>query len=1370
MIRKAFLTAILSIVFLAVMVFYGWKLFKVNEGIKKFVISKLRSAIGEQCTIERLRFGLGTVDLEGVELAFQDSPYEVWIEALRFGYSIGSLLKGEVNLEKTAEEITLYKPRLTLLYNPKKYPGPNVDLSLELSNDAEKGYKTIIKEYDFIKRITISEGEIVLLDSVSSKETRVAKQINGWAYTDDKSRVWLRLAGHIFETEEYNMVLYGQLDLNQGGLDIINVDLHDYKIGNEIPFLLPNYFEVLDGVMNGHITLTERLRPNRGFDIAGTVSLRDGRLKLVSENLYIEDIYLDAELKNWNLEINRAFQTINGSPTELEGKIRNFLEPEFDLHLTSKHMDVEKFLSQFLSEKVLPFKGITTVDVTISDAISSPIIQGRIKSDSLGFFNQYLRDLEVDLDFKGFSLNFQDISGYLQGASLSGKGNVNFNVPEKWLNFNLAGSGDFTEDLHSLGLTSTDRCIGNFELEVLGSLMNPVSNGEFELHFSKETYESLTLEGTFRYSQGSFNLNSTSKNNDFHLTAFADSVFANPYFDLEATNFENLFVFVNDPKVEFIRNRYNLNMVANGDKNNFNLVIDGYRRDNYEKLFQIVTNNQLSKGNNLLEGEIVLFPNSPQNIEGDFELDVSKDHFRLRRFDLGDWIHGSFDFTNASDSPSHGKLSISGLKLSMLHSLLGTRTSKYDGNVYGQIVIRGDTEKPEYSGNLWLLDAFWEDIGPLKGELTFVADATRIEIKTLSLDKLEKPILRAGGSYDLKTKEVDAAIAGSDVNVSEVLKLLTGSEHIAEGQAVIQIRLKGKAPKVPIYGEIKVHNAKILMFEFHEAILDFGDENHENGSYLSTRALNVGNAVLKKDNEFVLQGTAQLPYSGDHAMNVQLSGDGNFLSLVSDIDDFFIDSSSQGHLDLHITGNYSRPKFMGSQFIFGQGALKLDGVAKNIDNLEGEFVVLHEDYFLDIKRLQGTIQGEPFSISNTNSLESMNHGVYEPLRIAGDELNLGALILETSPNGVPLNIPGLMEKGELGWFSFVGRSAGEAFVVAGPWERPLVRGEARIRNANLTYPFEGGSDGEESLVEHIMNNLNWDIRAVSEKDTRYVKQFPTAIYVNVEVDRENSALEFTGVLRDSTFRIVGNVESTRGAFEYFDLNFRVEKFGAEFNRNSLDPLVYGKAWTVVRDTSNTPRDVYLTLYTVDDITHQEIATGRWDRIKIKLSSEYPSFEETQGQIMAALGYSSENLDEQATKAFGSSTDNFIFRPMMRPLERQLERTLGLDVVRFSYAITRNFLDANFSNEELRSSLEFLKSSRVILGKYLTGDLYLLYTGELEAGIDYQFQDKGVGLHHIVGIEYRLNPRWLLQMEYDYNTLLETHKEDKKIWLRHSFPF
>ncbi|MFQ5769308.1 MAG: hypothetical protein ACE5HX_02145, partial [bacterium] len=111
MIRKVFITTTLSALFIVFILFNGWNLFKINAGIKKILISKLKTAFGEECSIDHFRLGLGSLNLAGVNLAFQNSPYKVWIEELRVGYSLQSLLKGGGELEKTAEEITLYKPR-----------------------------------------------------------------------------------------------------------------------------------------------------------------------------------------------------------------------------------------------------------------------------------------------------------------------------------------------------------------------------------------------------------------------------------------------------------------------------------------------------------------------------------------------------------------------------------------------------------------------------------------------------------------------------------------------------------------------------------------------------------------------------------------------------------------------------------------------------------------------------------------------------------------------------------------------------------------------------------------------------------------------------------------------------------------------------------------------------------------------------------------------------------------------------------------------------------------------------------------------------------------------------------------------------------
>ncbi|RMF66680.1 MAG: hypothetical protein D6743_06010, partial [Calditrichaeota bacterium] len=903
---------------------------------------------------------------------------------------------------------------------------------------------------------------------------------------------------------------------------------------------------------------------------------------------------------------------------------------------------------------------------------------------------------------------------------------------------------------------------------VFGTLLSPVSTGEFDLTFGEEKQPSLHLNGSFNYNNSGFFLTSASDDGEFRFNASAEDIFREPKFNLQGSRLEKLLNAMHNPVVDFVKKRYNLNLSAEGDRSQVTVKIDGFRRDNYEKFLQISAKRKPG-ATTPFEGEIVLFPNSPEKVSGDFDLEVSPDGYRLSRFELGDWLRGEFRENEADSSGNIGKINISGFKLAKLLALLGIEKPAFDGDIYGQVRVARGKPLTEYIGNLWLLNGFLGEMGPIKAELNLKANAENVEVEKLTIEDNDLLDFVATGNVNLKTKYIDAYLGGSNIDLNTLIDLVTGSRDVVQGKAMLNVSLRGKYPHLPLAGDIRVSNAKILMLNFDEIGFDLGEDVSNSTSYVGDGFLHFASATLKRENGFTLRGDAELPLTGYREMNVNLAGDGNFLVTLSDLVELFGKSQSQGHLELHLTGAYTQPNFSGSKLRFTRGTLNLSSVVKRIDDLEGELAVLPDDYFLAVHKLRGKIQGKAFSITNTNDLSGLDHGSYEPLRVAGDDLNLGAIFLSTEPDGVPLNIPGLMDKGEIGWYAFQSRANDPHFFIAGPWERPVVRGKVKIRNANLMYPFDEGSGEGNPMVMNIMNNIDWDLVAVADNDTRYERQFATGIYVNMEVDKD-SQLAFKGVLKDSTFRIAGDLQSTRGEVDYFDLNFRVEKFGAEFDPASLYPVVYGRAWTVVRDSSNVPSDVYLTLQTLDDKTNQEVKKGRWDRISIKLSSEHPKYEETQSDLMATLGYSADTIDERARRAVGYSTDNFLFRPLLRPLERELERKLGLDVVRFSYAIAQNVLDSSFGSEQLQSSLAFLRSSRLVLGKYLTNDMYVLYTGEIKAGIDYQFQDKGVGLQHSVGLEYRLNSRWLFQMEYDYNTLLESHKDDKKIWLRHSFPF
>ncbi len=1370
MLRRLILTPFVLILFIVFVLYNGWNLFKINDGLKDLILSRLRTVVGDDCSVDRLRLGFGSVNLEGVTLTFRDSPYQVTVDELRLGYSFESLLRGTADPEKIADEIEISRPRLSILFNPRESLDADVDLSLQLSTDFEERYRSLIKEYDFIKRITIDDGEIQLRDIGDSSVTRLAKSINGWAYTDDKGKAWIRLAGHLFESSDYNMVMYGQLDLKRGGIDRVNVDITSYQLSNELPFLLPDYLQVLAGEVDAHLTLTERYRPTRGFNIEGSVGFKDGDLRLSNENLFFQNVQLQAKIKGRDIEITSAEQDINGSPTQLNGTIHNFLNPEFDLHLTSDAIHLQTFLTQLLPNQKLNLSGEAAVDLAIQNEAARPRVSGVFSCDTLRVYDQTITGLTVALTLEDLILRLHEIRSTVGEAALTGGGTVDFLSPEKMLSFDLSLAGSFKKHLHRLGLYGARKSSGSATIKVFGPVRKPVSTGELSLVIKDAKLDSFALEGSFRFSQDRLVWGLSSSERAMKVNGAVDSVSFRPYYNLEATNTEVLLGLSGNPVFDFLAHRFSLNLSGEGSRAGVELRVDGYDEQSYEKVFTIGL--QSTRGSDLAEGvgEIILFPNENRKHKGSFDTKREASGAIVARVEIEDWLQG--DLTLNSSGEPEGKFSISGLDASLLSRLAGVSEADYRGTFYGQLLL-GAAESGDdlYSGSFWLMDGFWGDVGPLAGRLEFRGDASLLHLKKFSLQDAESDALNlvGDGTFHFRTRQIDAALAGSNVRVDKLLSLFTDSHDLVAGNAMIQVALRGRWPAVSLSGNVLVHNAKILMLEFDEVRLNFDEAGANGTSYLTEDVLHIGRAEVIKADDFVLAGVAELPLRGSGDLRVNLSGDGNFLSMLPDLAAIFGESQSSGHLDLKLAGKYTRPDFSGSHLWIRDGEVSLSDVVKRVSNIQADVEVLPDEYFMKIHQLSGTIKGRTFAIKNTNDLASLVEGKsLEPLRIAGDDLNLGALILTTSSDGVPLHIPGLMESGEVGYYALGGYSANESLFVSGPWRRPAVRGKARVRSANLMFPFDEGVGDGNPIVRNVIENIDWNFYAIAGKDTRYVRQFPAGIYVNMELDKENSRLEFRGVRKDSTFTIGGKVESARGEIEYFDLNFRVEKVGAEFNQSSFYPNVYGRAWTVVRDSTNAPSDVYLTLFTVDD-TGQELNTGRWDRINVKLSSQYPTFDETQGDIMATLGYSSENIEAQARKAIGSSTDNFLFRPLLRPLERELERKLQLDVVRFSYAIAQNFLNSNF-NDQLGSSLSLLRSSRLVLGKYLTEDLYLIYSGELKAGIDYQFQDKGVGLQHIVGLEYRLNNKWLLQMEYDYNTLLELHRDDKKVRLRHTFPF
>ncbi|TFH02112.1 MAG: hypothetical protein E4H13_03025 [Calditrichales bacterium] len=216
--------------------------------------------------------------------------------------------------------------------------------------------------------------------------------------------------------------------------------------------------------------------------------------------------------------------------------------------------------------------------------------------------------------------------------------------------------------------------------------------------------------------------------------------------------------------------------------------------------------------------------------------------------------------------------------------------------------------------------------------------------------------------------------------------------------------------------------------------------------------------------------------------------------------------------------------------------------------------------------------------------------------------------------------------------------------------------------------------------------------------------------------------------------------------------------------------------------------MYLELYAVNQATGTETRRARWEDFRFRLVSADPGVGETQEQVLASLGYSVDNVEDKAKKVGGAVTDNYLIRPLLRPLERSLEKYLGIDFVRFNARVAENLFSVSSQKANSPSGIYntyyynsfdtymyLIQSSEFTVGKYLTQDLYLTYTGQIVASA--HEQESTFNLNHSVGLEYRFLKNLLFEFEYDRETLQfyniydnNSYQEDFRVRFRYSFSF
>lgn len=1394
--RRWILVIALFVAFTVLVIYHGWNLLKVNERIKQYVVFKIKPALGAEFQIQKLDMSLGAVHLKNVRVA--DNDFLLQIEDIRIGFNFTSLVKNGFNPKHIPHDILLIQPQLTLLRNPWEQSQQAV-VDSSRSELQQVKYWNKLRDLDFIKRITVSKGKISFADSAHQQKTQLAQDINGWFNSKDPGIISARLVGKLFKSDAFNLLLTANINIAQQCLDLLEAKVTNYQWQEKIPLIIPDYFDIKRGTMDGVISLVSKHSNEKSNDIRGAFSINDGALQITDKGLYFDKINIKAKIEDQNCIFENSDCLFNGSPVEITGKITNIFAPQLDLSIKSDAFDVEKNIHRMAPKTKISLKGHSNLSFHITNSWNNPAITGQILSPQIIFNNKIFQKVVATISWEDSCFKITEFSSVLNGLEFLGYGKIGFSEKKDSVSFTITSLGEISSKLIKLPFPSLAKNSSQLQIHGKGDLSHVSGTVDFQ-------FKTLSnLDTTFRFN-GDFELGN--KKLSLHLSSPSLQLLAegsvffsekHPKYHFQLTDIHKLLYSLPELKIFQKIFNYKTSIIQlEGEQSDWRLngkyAWKGTAYRTADMSGRIRSKNDelhISAGMDITSGGEIFHTG--------LNLIKTKEYWEIRDAEINDIFSGEGRIYLTGERLVNASVSFPGVSLAKLGKLLITNAEIInEGSLRGKISFDGTFENPEMAGSFDITNIMLNHIGLYDSDVNFQLVNKQFTLNEFNIKRNERQILKCDGTYQVDADQLNFDFHGNNIDLNSLATTIFNKPGILTGKGNSNIKLYGHLNRPNLCGNVAIENGKLGPFAFTRARLDLGREQISESFLDSLKSdsteihgIILNNIFISRAGQFEMQGSGEIPFSSQKPMQLSLQGKGNILSLLPELTPFFKETKSKGEWIANFTGSRLNDLTISSgRLDLSNGYLSLANVATEISNIAAS-MELEQDGFLNVKVISGKIKGKEFKIRNIRSDALSPDSTELSFSMPEYGLDLGVFTFETSPKGVALHIPGLMAKGEVGQFILSGKTDNEPFFIAGPFEQPVVKGKIKLQNINFTFPFIVNNATDTTKVDpvvDVLTHINWNISVVAGKDSHYQIKIPSGVdnvYVDLIVDVGVGGLEFKGIISDNSFGVTGSLESSRGNVEYLDLNFQVVKAGAEFDmdatpkaevefdKSSLLPIVYGEARTTVTDSTGYPYFVYLTLLTVDNETGHTLKRGRLGEVVFQLSSDNPNLGYSEGELLASLGYSISNMPKVATDLIGISTDNLIFRPLFRPVERQLERTLGLDMVRLSSRLARNLIEMNLNDEpnfQFDSRLFLLRSTKLMVGKYLAQRLFLLYTGQLEAGMHYRYQQEGFGFRHTLGLEYRINPSLLLQMEYDYDSLLLWQKEDKRIMLRHSFPF
>jgi len=1348
--------------------------FGIDEELKDYLVKTINEQNEKIVSIEDITISFWEIELNNIKIISSTDKAQFVVKNAKFDYNLWNLITDSSNPQNAITGVSFIEPKLII---KQMEESESTKQSEKATADSIKSdfYNSFTK-FANIDKIFLRDARIILQKEAGDFIV-LADDLNGWLQRSDSSNITVNTTGSILYGKN-NFGLFLDLDPVKQKLNG-RIELADYHINNSKFLISKPDLPLNSGIFDGRLYFLANSFEFDSLFINGYINIYD--LDASYYNATLSDFNGKIVVNHNHLKIYETSGKLNGSQFDLAGDIYNLFKPEFIGELSSADFKLNS-LESFVDDE--GFNG-SSVNIVNRFKISAKDTSAKISitSPRITYNKQIINDLSVQIQYRNGVIEVDKIDVNFMDYLLTSKGTVN--IHNGGFTFNIDGMKDYSDHYFFDKLNSRSQYI---EVDLSGNIFDKSMDGDwyYRIYDSSDTLFNINGKVNLRNDLFNFSMNRSFKN-DFLFSVQIANIFSSP--EINFGYIENLpfHLFTSRKWLKTIYETFTFEGILVGPFNKLNTEISFYSRKSPDDRL-------------VLNWSIVDILKTEKSITGNWNYKQFKGNAEAK---IGEnYLLGLIKSENSID----GRIDLDLLRKQQLTAFL--KFSDFDinrffadttfngyGQINGIVSIAGDIDHPVIDANLYGDKFVLHDVGYYKVAGKLHAENNNLELDSLNISLNNMPILDGVVEIDFESKKIDAVAYGENVDADYIVKTIFGKNEVITGEAAYTLTINGLFTEPAISAQIDFKNGKFDKIGYDEIQIELGDSIPSKNNYLDYKnhLINIKKLKFVKNGHFHFESNGTYPLYANGKIGLDLIFNGDILSLIPNWSEFFVDGASFSTISLKIAGTPDKPRILEGLINIEQGELWLKSVAEHIDGISGEISIAPGSNEVEFKDFIASIDGNPLKINTVRNVKTISGEELKNWYFRDFDLDFGVLTLETGPKGIELQIPSLMVDNETGFLALSGKEEGEKFYFAGPVKHPTARGTVLLSDSRISYPFPKRQSMEKDVAEEFLENMQWDIKVFAGRDLKYERQISaflgevnTELFLNPEVD----GIEFTGIINNNSFRANGALNSDRGRLEYLDLNFRVESFGVEFNESNQKPRVYGRAWTIVRDSVDAiPKTIYLELYAIDPETGQEIQNSRWEDFRFRLVSADPTIGETQEQVLSYLGYSVKNIKNKATEVGGAVTENYLIRPLLRPIERSLERYLGFDLVRFNSNIARNIfhvslgqtlgsVNPKLTDYNLKTNVPYLllfESSELTVGKYLSRDLYLTYTGQLVAtAFD---QENQFNFNHSFGLEYRFFKNILLELEYDREILdfyenysNKPYLEDFKIRLRHSFTF